>query len=441
MKLNKRYLKSNEAITLIALVITIIVLLVLAGITIASLTGNNGIISKSGQAKNVSEIANEKEELEVEVIRFSDKRGNLDPDKVVNGLNKDIKNLKEATNTDGKFPVKVEYKNGHKYQITEDGDIFISVDAGDTAPSDSNAVYTSGNYTAVIPAGFTVSATESSIENGLVVIDGSANEWVWVPVSSADLAKMYTEDTTGWNMLRTSVNTKLKTKELTTQNTFKLGSRELPRTNPGTTADPYYREPDVVSEYDINPTYLDQAGFKNIEDMATKLKDDYKDMIDSVRENGGFYIGRYELGKDSSNNPQVKAGTVMNNTNWYNLYSACKSFSSGKVESRMIWGCQWDQVCRFIRTAKDTSNNTISLNNSTNYGNYSGSTDYKTGTRNNCITNNIYDLAGNCWEWTQEAYSTNYRAGRGRMVKTEMVLKVQFQVVVMHILISLIVFS
>ena len=61
--------------------------------------------------------------------------------------------------------------------------------------------------------------------------------------------------------------------------------------------------------------------------------------------------------------------------------------------------------------------------------------------RNNCITNNIYDLAGNCWEWTQEAYSVNYRAGRGRMVKTEMVLKVQFQVVVMHILISLIVFS
>ena len=132
LKSSKKDIKANRGITLIALVITIIVLLILAGITIASLTGNNAIISKSGEAKNASEIANEKEELEVEVIRFSNKRGNLDPDKVVNGLNKDLKNLKEATNTNGKFPVKVEYKNGHKYQITEDGDIFISVDAGDT---------------------------------------------------------------------------------------------------------------------------------------------------------------------------------------------------------------------------------------------------------------------------------------------------------------------
>ena len=424
LKLSKKDIKSNRGITLIALVITIIVLLILAGITIASLTGNNAIISKSGEAKNASEIANEKEELEVEVIRFSDKRGNLDPDKVVNGLNKDLKNLKEATNTNGKFPVKVEYKNGHKYQITEDGDIFISVDAGDTAPSDSNALYSSNNYTAVIPAGFTVSATESSIEDGLVVTDGSENKWVWIPVSSTDLAKMYTEDTTGWNMLGTSVNTKLKTKELTTQNTFKLGSRELPRTNPGTTADPYYREPDVLSEYDTDQSDRTQAGFGDLADMATKLKNDYKDMIDSVRENGGFYIGRYELGKDSSNNPQVKAGTVMNSTNWYNLYSACKSFSSGKVESRMIWGCQWDQVCRFISTLGD--NKVSSLDSSITYGNYynskdaaatnSGGSKFNSTTGRNSAwkTNNIYDLAGNCWEWTQEACLTR-RAICGRL--------------------------
>ena len=253
-----------------------------------------------------------------------------------------------------------------------------------------------------------------SIENGLVVTDGTTNqnEWVWIPVSSSDLAKMYTEDTTGWNMLGTSVNTKLKTKELTTQNTFKLGSRELPRTNPGTTADPCYREPDVLSTYDTDQSYRTQAGFGDLADMATKLKNDYKDMIDSVRENGGFYIGRYELGKDASNNPRVKEGNVMEDTNWYNLYSACKSFSSGKVESRMIWGCQWDQVCRFISTLGD--NKVSSLDDSTSYGNYSGSTDYKTGTRNNCITNNIYDLAGNCWEWTQEAYGTDCRASRGR---------------------------
>ena len=416
LKSSKKDIKTNRGITLIALVITIIVLLILAGVAIATLTGDNGILTKAGDARNTTQEAEIEEEIRVAWNKvYMDSY--LDS------------NTNKATALQAELKGSVVTPNGDFLDITYKGKTLSInattgaikqplpvITAGQKAPATSNAQYKSGNYTAIIPAGFTVSATESSIENGLVVTDGTTNqnEWVWIPVSSSDLAKMYTEDTTGWNMLGTSVNTKLKTKELTTQNTFKLGSRELPRTNPGTTADPYYREPDVLSSYDINPTYLDQAGFKNIEDMATKLKDDYKDMIDSVRENGGFYIGRYEIGKNTSDNnkPQVKAGAVMNTTNWYNLYSACKSFSSGKVEARMIWGCQWDQVCRFISTLGD--NKVSSLDNSTSYGNYSGSTDYKTGTRNNCITNNIHDLAGNCWEWTQEAYDTYCRASRGR---------------------------
>lgn len=51
MKLNKRNLKSNKAITLIALVITVIVLLILAGVTIATLTGDNRTINKSRRSK------------------------------------------------------------------------------------------------------------------------------------------------------------------------------------------------------------------------------------------------------------------------------------------------------------------------------------------------------------------------------------------------------
>ena len=95
----------------------------------------------------------------------------------------------------------------------------------------------------------------------------------------------------------------------------------------------------------------------------------------------------------------------------------------------MIFGCQWDQVCKFITTAKDANGDTISLTDSTKYGNYynsqapanggnyekSGSYAVKknTGSNEAWKTNNIYDLAGNCWEWTQEAYSTSRRAFRG----------------------------
>ena len=147
-------------------------------------------------------------------------------------------------------------------------------------------------------------------------------------------------------------------------------------------------------------------------------------MIDSIRENGGFYIGRYEIGGNISKPLVQKGKTVITNTNWYNLYKACKSFSKGNVEARMIWGCQWDQVCRFISSAKDENNNTISLDNSRSYGNYSNSdtpanvtgagSKQSTGFSEYWKTNNIYDLAGNCWEWTQEAYYTGQRAYRGR---------------------------
>lgn len=57
-------LKKNRGITILALSITIIILLILAGVTIIALTGENGLIKSTGEAKNETEIANEKEILE-----------------------------------------------------------------------------------------------------------------------------------------------------------------------------------------------------------------------------------------------------------------------------------------------------------------------------------------------------------------------------------------
>ena len=63
MKENKKVLERNErGITLIALVITIIVLLILAGVSIAMLTGQNGILTKAQNAKNRTEEAQANEE-------------------------------------------------------------------------------------------------------------------------------------------------------------------------------------------------------------------------------------------------------------------------------------------------------------------------------------------------------------------------------------------
>lgn len=61
--------KKNKGITLIALVITIIVLLILAGISITALTGQNGLLTKASQAKEVSVMA---EESEIIKMAYSD---------------------------------------------------------------------------------------------------------------------------------------------------------------------------------------------------------------------------------------------------------------------------------------------------------------------------------------------------------------------------------
>ena len=61
-------MKKNKGITLIALVITIIVLLILAGISIATLTGENGLLTKANKAKEQTEIADTIERARVDIL-------------------------------------------------------------------------------------------------------------------------------------------------------------------------------------------------------------------------------------------------------------------------------------------------------------------------------------------------------------------------------------
>ena len=62
--------KTNNGITLIALVITIIVLLILAGATIATLMGDNGILTKANEAKKQNEIAEVKERAQLDIASW-----------------------------------------------------------------------------------------------------------------------------------------------------------------------------------------------------------------------------------------------------------------------------------------------------------------------------------------------------------------------------------
>ena len=89
------------------------------------------------------------------------------------------------------------------------------------------------------------------------------------------------------------------------------------------------------------------------------------------------------------------------------------------MQTRMIWGCQWDVTCKWLEEHNYDINNPSAWGNYSdsvspaNGGNYEQGNKKNTGSNENWKANNIYDLAGNCREWTQEAYSTGHRASSG----------------------------
>lgn len=265
----------------------------------------------------------------------------------------------------------------------------------------------------VVPGGYKVTADADKIANGMVIQDGVGNEWVWVPVSDTDLASMYSEDNIGWTMSGTSGKNAVITNYKSTGTQY--------RVDPG--IETVCREPDVAT----HPVYGDAKDLANITaaglgnnliEMAINLRDEYKNTIDSIKEYKGFYIGRYEL----SESGVQKNKSPLTNKTWYELYKKCTDLGNERARSLMIWGWQWDQVCEFISKAKDEEGNTIDINDSRKYGNYNNSllsnntnsgSKQNTGSNEKWKTSNIYDLAGNCWEWDQEAYGSVSRACRG----------------------------
>ena len=108
-----------------------------------------------------------------------------------------------------------------------------------------------------------------------------------------------------------------------------------------------------------------------------------------------------------------KGQTVLASQNWYNLKKACSNVvSSSYAQSTMIYGNQWDEVMDWLVDTGEKSSSEVNTN-SASWGNYSSNTKRASGYNEAWQANNIYDLAGNCWEWTQEAYNTDFRVNRG----------------------------
>ena len=120
-------MKKETGITLLALVITIIVLLILAGITIEAITSENGIIQNALSAKEKTEIANEREIVEQATVQAmgKNKRGNLVRDELQEELDKLTGEGKTIVTTDTEeFGYFVKFlDSGRIYKVSIDGDV------------------------------------------------------------------------------------------------------------------------------------------------------------------------------------------------------------------------------------------------------------------------------------------------------------------------------
>lgn len=128
-------MKNQKGITLIALVITIIVLLILAGISIATLTGKNGILTQAGNAKEQTEIGSEKETVEIAelAVSMADRGNNITKSNLQKELDKLTgENETEVIEDDKDFIVKF-IKSDRYYKVdnrgTVNGPIEIKLDS------------------------------------------------------------------------------------------------------------------------------------------------------------------------------------------------------------------------------------------------------------------------------------------------------------------------
>ncbi len=372
-------------------------LLILAGVALATLTGQGNIIENAENAvgKYNNSVAPEQQLLnEIEKYFQNYLEGEI-------GDNSPTSPELPKVDSDGLAMENVTI-------TTDEENVQIVIPAG-FAPAiltGSNSTYSlpgqDGSVKEIMPVDQWNNITAEEINQGIVIIDHAItytegvpdfNEYVWIPITD---------------------------------------NSKFART-PWTTTYGYDENGSYGSDEENGRTHL-LAEVLTLnrwwEDTATQ---EYQDLLDSVEHYKGFYIGRYEASQGANDIAQSKR----NISPWVNVpqtkaITACASNTT--IENmHLIYGVEWDSVLNWLMDnatiSSSTSGATKTMDigdiqtNSSSWGNYNTATgDAATnkGTRRNTGTseywkaNNIYDLAGNVWEWTQEKYSIeDVRAFRG----------------------------
>ena len=295
-----------------------------------------------------------------------------------------------------------------------------------------------------IPAKCAVSQVEgeNTLADGLVIIDSDGNEWVWIKVPRT----IYTDP----NYITANSGNEVTDKNdvegiYNILNEYAKVYRNGKLNQIINTKDEWFDSQGKNKEQSNNLNDVQGCGLteKEYEDL-------YEKMLTSIYINGGFWIYRYEAGTIDNNprldnkqelvNPVSKGG--MYPYNFITCYQAQQLASNVSVENKnisLMFGIQWDLVCKFLEESGVKSN--LINEDSTTWGNYSNvqiklkkgkytvwnpstflMSDWYTidniyvkpssGDDSNVLLTtgnsevnkkmNIYDFAGNTWEWTLE---------------------------------------
>ena len=342
--------KSNNGITLVALVITIIILLILATISIQSLT-NTGLFKRAQEARNATENA----ELEQQTR-----------------LNEYENALSGYYTQSPKPQVKLVADNLNKVLSTTDN-------------TELNDAY--GNKI-VVPAGFKIVSDDTTnniqtVNNGIVIEDAtvtadgtatstSGSQFVWIPVGT-----IYTD------LERTDANKK---------------TIELNRYTFDTSGNPTKQNESAIE------SYYQELETSNKGNTVAKSLPNFKT---SVKENGGYYIGRYEARTGTKRTAAGNALTPITVKGTQQIYNyvtqlqaaelAKNMYSSNKFTSDLMNSYAWDTAIVFLQNCGTNSKYSIQTGVSSSFE--------KIGTNTKetkDVQCNVYDMANNVSEWTTE---------------------------------------
>ena len=354
---SKRILKGENGITLIALVITIVILIILATVSINVVLGEGGIIQRAQQAKELTEQAV------------------LEEQQGLNSL------MSEFTN------IMAEDQNPPE----EKSEVEEARDSGE-AFEDTTTITDDLDNPVTVPGGFNIAEDSGTkVEEGIVIEDSNDNQFVWIPVGEYNVTekieKITEEDTQ---------NGKL-TNELT--------RRQWPKGN--VAEEPTIISGDVViaDRQDLKYYYgegatQDQYG-NPIEPVAKDQIDGFKT---SATTNKGFYIGRYEQGEGNVCKASVNPYTSITRDN---AKIEAESMYSGNtfITSELISSYAWDTALNFICQTNENGYFLATTTDKT-YANFGGNGtktgEYKVNGEVSDKYSNIYDMLGNRREWTTE---------------------------------------